>query len=257
MTKRGLAMPTDWKERSEILKNLVSTAAVVVGGLWVLYQWDTVFPKTRADVQAAAASVRTDVSGGFTVQLDMNDEGSPAPFREQASSAEQGDISTYCAAHPTATLIQSTPVFGQISLKSASGIPVRARVENLQVSTAPISVAGIVPGDARSGGAQAVRITRAAILDDERMFFGGLRENRVEKGQEVQVAVMFNARLPVECAHLERLVLFQAQVALPAIDPAKDKPIGQAVPKIFVTTCQLNPRTAAACNVKGVEARGQ
>jgi hypothetical protein len=37
---------------------------------------------------------------------------------------------------------------------------------------------------------------------------------------------MFIAVIPVQCAHLERLVLFRAQVALTAIDPARDRPIG-------------------------------
>ncbi|PSJ38865.1 hypothetical protein [Allosphingosinicella deserti] len=250
-------MAIDWKERSEIIKNLVSTAAVVVGGLWVLYQWDTVFPKTRADVQAAAASVRTDVSGAFNVQLDMNDDGSPPPFREDAAAADPGDLQAYCMSHPGAVLVQSTPVFGQLMLKSASGIPVRAEVEQVAVSTAPISSPVIHPPAGQTPSIAPMTITDVATLTDDRMFIGGLRANRVEKGQEVQVAVMFDVKVPVQCAHLERLVLFKAQVALTAIDPAKDRPIGPPVPKIFVTTCQLNPRTAPACNISGIEARGQ
>jgi hypothetical protein len=249
-------MPVDWKERSEILKNLVSTAAILVGGLWVLYQWDTLFPKTKADVQAAAASVRTDVSGTFAMQLDMGG-GEPAPFIGPAGDVEQDDIHAYCEAHPKAVLIQSSPAFGQLTLKSASAIPVRARIEKIEVATAPISASGITPSAGGKAGAAPVPITQVATLDDDRLFFGGLRENRVEKDQEVQVAMMFDARIPVACAHLERLVLFRAQVALTAIDPASDRPIGAPVPKIFVATCQLDPRTAPACNIAGVEARGQ
>jgi hypothetical protein len=250
-------MAVDWKERSEIAKNLVSTAAVLVGGLWVLYQWDTVFPKTRADVQAAAASVRTDVSGIFTAQLGMGDTGEPPPFRIPGSAEEQSSAQDYCAANPQAVLLQTTPVFGQLSMKSASAIPVRARVERVRVSTAPISGSGIAPAAGGKSGASAVAIAPVATLDDERLFFGGLRENRVEKGQEVQVALMFDARIPVRCAQLERLLLLQIDVALTAIDPASDRPIGNPVPKVFVTSCQLNPRTPPSCNVKGVEATGQ
>ncbi len=72
-------MAADWKARSETISNLVSDGAIVVGGIWVLYQWDTMFPKTSADVQTAAASVRTDVSGTFAVRLGMGDD-FPIPF---------------------------------------------------------------------------------------------------------------------------------------------------------------------------------
>jgi hypothetical protein len=252
-----MAMPTDWKELSEVIKNLVSTAAIIVGGLWVLYQWDTLFPKTRADVQAAAASVRTDVSGSFKVQLEMDEGGSGAPFLLPPGTGEETSLSDYCLSHPKEVLTHVAPVFGQLVLKSASGIPVRARVDNIQVMTAPISAASIGLTSPPRSGASPVHITLVAKLADERIFFGGLRENRVEKGQEVQVAVMFDATIPVQCEHLERLVLFRAEVSLTAMDPAKDKPVGPPVPKIFVTACQLTPRTAPTCNINSVEARGQ
>ncbi|BEP96290.1 hypothetical protein GmRootA79_46740 [Acidovorax sp. A79] len=250
-------MLTDWKERSEVIKNLVSTAAIIVGGLWVLYQWDTLFPKTRADVQAAAASVRTDVSGSFKVELQMDDGGSGAPFLPPPGVSEETSLSDYCLAHPKEVLAHVAPVFGQLVLKSASGIPVRARVDNIQVFTAPISMTNIRPTSTSRFGATSVPTTMVAKLTDENIFFGGLRENRVERGQEVQVAVLFDASIPVQCEHLERLVLFKAEVSLTAMDPARDKPVGSPVSKIFVTACQLNPRSAPTCNINSIEARGQ
>lgn len=249
-------MAVDWRERSEIIKNLVSAGAVIVGGLWVLYQWDTLFPKTSADVRSAAASVRTDVSGSFTVHMGLGDDGSPIAFRAPGASPEQG-VTDYCSAAPGTTLIQSSPVFAQLVLRSASAIPVRVRVDRIDVSTTPIGAASMVPASQPKGSASAAAIMPVATIDDDRMFFGGLRENRVEKGQEVQVAMMFTSETPVRCEELERLMLFRAQVSLTAIDPTKDRPVGDAVPKVFVTTCQLNPRTAPVCNVKDVNALGQ
>ena len=41
---------------SEDVKNWVSALSIVVGGLWVLYQWNTLFPKTAAEVAVSAAS---------------------------------------------------------------------------------------------------------------------------------------------------------------------------------------------------------
>lgn len=250
-------MPVNWKDVSEIAKNLVSTAAVIVGGVWVLYQWDTLFPKTRAEVQAAAATVRTDVSGTFGIQLDLNEDGSSIPFKPGSSAAEDVGLQEYCMANPAAVLMQAAPVFGQLVLKSASSIPVGANIENIQLATAPIGTPMIVPRSNQSPGITPVVITNVATVSDNSIFFGGLRENRIEKGQEVQVAFMFNAEIPVQCSQLERIVLFRAQVALTAIDPARDRPVGPPVPKIFVTACQLNPRTGPDCNIKGITARGQ
>ncbi len=148
-------------------------------------------------------------------------------------------------------------MFAQLVLKSASAIPVRVRVDRVDVSTAPIGSSGITPASQAVGSAHAVVTTPVATIDDDKMFFGGLRENRVEKGQEVQVAMMFNATVPLRCAKLERLLLFRAQVSLTAIDPTRDRPVGEPVPKVFVSTCQLDPRTPAHCNVKEVNAYGQ
>ena len=247
-------MSVDWKARSEVIKNLVSAAAVVVGGLWVLYQWDTLFPKTSADVRSAASSVRTDVSGTFTVRMGMDDESTP--FHSPPGIEAQGVVD-FCTQAPDSTLVQTSPVFGQLMLRSASSIPVRARIDRVDVSTAAIPAPSLATSSNAKGSAGAAAIVPVATIDDERIFFGGLRENRVEKGQEVLVAMMFLTEIPVRCSELERLVLFRTQVSLTAIDPTKDRPVGDTVPKVFIAACQLNPRTAPACNVKEVNALGQ
>lgn len=250
-------MPPSAKDWSEIAKNVASTVGLVVGGLWVLFQWDTMFPKTRADVQTAAASVRTDVSGVFTVKMGMDDGGDGPKFTAPGSAEEQVGLADYCADNPRAVLLQKTPVFAQLKLKSASAIPVRARVDRVRISTAPISDAAIRPAVSARGAAAAVVATPVAVLDDDRMFFGGMRENRVEKDQEVQVAVMFDAQIPLKCVELQRLALFQVEVALTGVDPSRDRPIGKPVPKIFVTACQLSPYAAPQCNIQDVQAYGQ
>jgi hypothetical protein len=192
-------MPTakDW---SEIIKNLVSAAAVITGGWWVLYQWNTIFPKTRADVQSAAAMVRTDVSGEFTVQLGLEDE--ELEFRDERSASEPIGLQEYCGDNANASLIQTSSVFGQLQLRSASAIPVRARVERIRVATVPINPGFIAPQAEPIGAARARPPIAVAAVDSEDMFFGGLRENRVERGQEVQVAVMFDVDVPVHCTQL-------------------------------------------------------
>jgi len=248
----------NWKELSETVQNFVSTAAIIVGGIWVLYQWDTMFPKTRSDVQSAAATVRTDVSGTFSVQLGLDtQDGGQIPFHLSGGSSEDSDITAYCLSHPSATITQVTPVYSKLKLQSASAIPVRARIEGIGVSTAPVEAAYYTPSSTAGAIVSDIPITPLASFTDDNMFFGGLRENRVETGQSVEIAMMFNAQIPFSCAQLERLIIFQADVSLTAIDPVKDRNIGPSVAKKFVSTCQLDPRTGAHCNVTEIGAFGQ
>lgn len=255
---QAFMMQGNWKDRSEIIRNLVSAAAVVVSGAWVVYQWDTLFPKTRADVQAAAAGVRNDVSGAFTVEIGLGDTGEPPNFDAPATADGPADLQGHCSTHEDDVLLEHAQLFGELKLRSASAIPVRARVEQVRVMTAPIIPPVIRLGTAGGGGsARPIAVTPVATIADEGLFFGGLRENRVEKGQEIVVAMMFGVEIPAKCSSLDRLLIVQSDVALTAIDPTTDRPVGTPVRKIFVTTCQLSPRASARCNIEGVQAVGQ
>ncbi|MBS7537210.1 hypothetical protein KHC28_26535 [Ancylobacter sonchi] len=248
-------MTSSPKDISEVVKNVISSIAVVVSGFWILYQWDTIFPKTQADVHLAAATVRTDVSGTLTVTIGM--EGSEISFVDPRASDEPRGVQDYCTENSSQVLLYRTPISGQITLKSASAIPVRARIERIRILVAPISEERMAVEASPSPRMTPLKMEEVGDLSDDQIFLGGLRENRVERGQEIKASFLFDAQVPVRCDQLERLMLFQTDIRLVAINPTTGLEFGEAVPKVLVTACQLNPRGGPACNVEGIAGYGQ
>lgn len=242
-----------FKDWSEALKNLVTAAALVIGGLWAFYQWDALFPKTSAEVRSVASTVRTEVSGTLNVQLGLtSDDGSNLTF-------EDGRRSWYGYCEDGGTHLKlSTPVFASLVLESGSAIPVSAKVDKITISTAPLLSPFLEISESSAAGAtHSFSVTPVAEVTTQSAFLGSAQENRVEQGQQVKVGLMFNAAIPLECDQQEVLILFQADVTLTALDVTSPyKTVGSAK-KVFVSACQLNPRTAAQCNIESIQAYGQ
>lgn len=251
----------NWKDLTEIIKNLASVLALIAAGAWTVIQWDTIFPKTIADVQKAAASVRTDVAGSLTIQVGIpelvSEDLQTTPEAAQTKPPESAD--EFCAANMNGAIVKSSPVTGQIVIKSASGIPVLAKVENVQFELSGIPHQGQI-GSAQptEGAIRVIAPSSRQSIDDGRIFFGGLRENRIETGQEVKIAFLFDADIPIPCNQsLGALVIFRTSVLLKAIDPVSSEVVANEVRKVFISACQVDVRTGAHCNIDTFEAYGQ
>ncbi|MBX7526565.1 hypothetical protein [Qipengyuania vesicularis] len=244
------------KEQSEVLKNLVAAAALIVGGGWTLYQWNTIFPKQDADVKQAASTVRTDVSGSFELStggmglLEVSDEG------ESGGSNGVGNLYFYCSENPRSPLTAKIPFFGTLNLKSASKIPVMARIDTIEVSKLAVTKVQFSAQSVTDPSASALPSTVVATLDDDDVFLGGLRENRVEAGQEIKAAMAFETTIPIGCSPFTNMLLVQANISLRPIDPVSGD-IGDSVNKVFVSNCQIAHYGEIECNVDGPEALGQ
>ncbi len=222
------------KEISETVKNYFTIAATIVGGIWVYYQWGVIFPKTQADVLTAAATVRTDVSGEMKFQMGID----RSVETVLAADSSDGDLSTYCTAHPDATFRLTTPMFGTITINSASKVPVMSRVARLRLLRAPSASPAISIADSHAASAKPMAVEDLVELDDDGLFAGGLRENRIEAGQSVSVSFMFDADIPINCKQLNVILLVQADLDLNAIDPASGKTVGAGARKVLVYGCK-------------------
>ena len=251
----------NWKDISEVIKNLASVLALIAAGVWTVVQWDTIFPKTSADVQKAAASVRTDVNGSLTVKMGIGEnEGSEFVGGPEVPEGQQvGSPAEFCEANPGGTVLKTQPVTGQIAIKSASGIPVSARVENIQIDLKKIAeqrlTTFVKPVDA---AVRVVAPSSRSIIDDDGIFFGALRENRIESGQEVKIAFLFDADIPIPCdQRIGALAVFRSSIVLQAINPVSNQRVADQVRKVFISACQIEVRTGAHCNIETLEAYGQ
>jgi hypothetical protein len=243
-------MPRSWlpsKETTESIGSIVQTGAIIVGGVWVLYQWNTIFPKTRADVMTAAAAIRTDIGGGLQVSVGG-----------EAETDADFDQAALCEANPSTIVSRRSIVSGQVTAKSASDIPIRVSFDRLEAFSAPGLSDRVSVGAPEGAGLQGYPLEPAGDIGGGDIILGGLKENRIEKGEEVQVSFLTNFQLPFGCKDRERIVVWKFTVGLQAIDPRTGEPIeGSNASKIFISGCQISPSTYANCNIDQIEAYGQ
>lgn len=236
------------KERSEIVKNFVSAAAVIVGGFWVLYQWDTLFPKTSAEVTRAAAGVRSALSGAL--EISMGREGEPTSFDDVCSKGSE-------AAH------LQMPLVGRLVLESASGAPVLVRLGDLEVSRYQLGWNTVEAGAPEGPATPVAPITIRAPLPADSVL-GGLHWSRIEQGQSIALSFALRVNLPFPCwlsvADHGTHPIFAIGVGtqVQAIDPRNGAPIEDStVRKVFLRSCQVSPNGETNCNLEQLVGAGQ
>jgi len=236
------------KDLSETIRNYVTIASVVIGGGWVLYQWDTLFPKTRADVSTAAAKIRTDVKATALVSLDRG-EGDHSP--------EDGEVPKACDTETRRFLVS-----GNLGVESASAIPIRATVASVEVLAGDTPTMGIVP--ATADAITPLEMRPVATIPGETAFLGGLSTNRVEQGQTIASSFIWTFEMQFPCTGpegglgQEKLVVFRFNLDLEAINPASGATIdGADARKVALSVCQVTARAHANCNLEDLQAFGQ
>jgi hypothetical protein len=241
------------KDWAEIISKAIPAVAILVTGGWVYYKWDSVFPKQNAEVLSAAADIRTDISGEFTLQV--GDGGASSP----AFKGEQLDPLELCEQNKSTIILLDTLVAGSLAIKSASKIPVASKFVKLEVQAAQNSppLLSVAKPSEPTNAVSSLSFRQVGTIGPDAII-GGLAENRVEKDKEIKNSFLLNLKLPFDCSRSDSLVVFRAEYELTAIDPVKNSPMqGATVKKVFVSGCQITMAGDGGCNIERIEAYGQ
>ncbi len=232
------------KDLSEAVRNLVLAAAVVISGLWVLYQWDTLFPRTRAEVETAAAAVQSDVSGTFEVWL-----ADPPPGLALAGA---------CAGAVDEAYLE-IPLYGRLDTASAADVPVLVRLITLDIARYPAGRAEAVAGPAGTAFASVRREGLRAEIPFDSVL--GPPAHALDRGQSDSFAFMVRARFPFDCAEVAgdvsaaQVFAVTAAVSVDRFDPETAAVLpDRNIEKGFVDVCWIAPDGRSDCDFRGYPA---
>ena len=235
---------------SEDVKNWVSALSIVVGGLWVLYQWNTLFPKTEAEVAVSAASLRTRTGGDVTVTLI------PPPEGDYPATPDGRYFHEVCGDGGAASVRVRLPVRVALTLTSSAPIPIRVEVTEFLLAEVVDPPAALVAGPAPAFVADALGPVEAVALSDA-AFVGGLRWTHVEPGGSSAVAVLGSVNLPFSCSFggssaTPAEFAFGLKTELRAV--GRDGSLGEAAERYFYRLCRVNPDGGSSCAMAEAEA---
>jgi hypothetical protein len=232
------------KETSEAVRNLVLAAAVVISGLWVFYQWDTLFPQTRAQVETAAAAVQSDVSGVLEVWL-----ADPPPGISLAAA---------CAGATGAAHLE-IPLYGRLATASAADVPVLVRLTTLDIARYRAGRSEAVAGMPEAGFAPVRREGLWSEIPVDAVL--GPPAHALGRGQSDSFAFMVRARFPFDCADLAedpaaaQVFAVTAAVGVDRFDPETAAVLpDRRVEKGFADVCWIVPDGRSDCDFSGYPA---
>ena len=231
-------MAASLKEISETLRNLTMAGAVIVSGVWVYYQWDTLFPKTQAEVSAAAATVVADVSG----RLDVSLAAPPADL----------SLSSACSASSDNLAHLQIPLLARISIESAAAVPVLIRPMTLDISRYRPGAVTVAAGLPDATHAAIGRDGTWANITHESVLGGPTRV--LDVGQSAQIDILVRGNFAVDCTDPEPS-LYAVTLAFSA-EPfdrvtatgQKDQWTGHA----FTDLCRIAPDGRSDCEITGL-----
>ena len=178
---------------SEDVKNWVTAVSIVVGGLWVLYEWNTLFPKTESEVTISTATLRTRAHGDLAVTFVALPDG------ELPMTSDGKFFYEACPETEAKSLPVRLPVRAFLNLTSSAPIPVRVEVVDFLVADVVAQTPKIEDGnEAPIFIADALSDVKTTPLASE-AFVGGLRWTHVEPQGRSALAVLGTVSLPFSC----------------------------------------------------------
>ncbi len=231
---------------SEDIKNWVATASILVGGIWVLYQWNTIFPKTKSEVTISAAALRARTLGDISVTLV------PTPDGTAPTTAQGEDFSQACQKEQATRMLIQIPARIVLRFTSNAPIPVRVEVTDLLL----MEMAARVPAVMTAGKppifiADTLGPVQSAPLP-EGAFLGGLRWTHVEPQGSSVLAIVGALNLPFSCGAggsswtaAEFAIGLKANVR--AIDISGT--LGEIVDRYFYQVCRVNADGGSTCAI--------
>ena len=180
---------------SEDAKNWVTTAAIIIGGIWTWYEWDTLFPKTESEITISTASLRARTSGNMSVEfIPLPDGVEPTTetgqtFYERCENSEIENVSI------------QMPVRIGLNLSSNAPIPVRVEVTDFLIAPVFLSEPEISLEEveytftANSFG----DVIETPLTKDA--FLGGLTWTHVEPNGSGTLAILGEVAIPFSCGY--------------------------------------------------------
>ncbi len=229
---------------SGTVKNWVTTASIIIGGGWVLYEWNTLFPKTDAEVTISTADLRARTIGQLSVNF------SQLPSGEAPTTASGDYFSDTCAAGDVSSVQLGFPAKILLELKSNAPIPVRVEITDFLL-------AEILPGVPHVASESAPAIFAENALGavqshplSQDAFISGLNWTNVEPEGQGNLAVLGTAYLSFSCAY-GGSSLTPAEYAIGlkvVIQPvARDGTPGEPIDRYFYQVCRLNADGGSSC----------
>ncbi|MDJ0629329.1 MAG: hypothetical protein QNJ44_13805 [Rhodobacter sp.] len=229
---------------SEDVKNWVTSISIIVGGFWVLFQWNVLFPKTAADIEITAADLRTRTSGVLHVALY------PALGGVSPSTADGREFYELCAEAGTDSVTLRFPIRMALNLESNAPIPIRVVGQDFLVSeikemSATLSDEEGLPAFTPDAFGP-VRMTKL----EESAFVGGLNWTHVEPDGKATISLMGTVSLPFSCFYggsgwTPAEYAFGLNVKMSSV--SRDGALENEIERFFYNICKVNADGGSTC----------
>lgn len=237
---------------SEDLKNWVTTISIVIGGIWILYEWRTIFPKTQSEISVSAAALRTRTIGEISVSVTQQREGTGV------TTADGRTFEEVCMSDSepnSADII--IPMRILFVLKSISPMPVRVNVTDF-VLYEIYDIQPIIDEEKESVDdyefiANHIGKGRSTPLGPD-AFIGGLQWTDVEPGGDGALAILGSVKLPFSCGFGGAPLTpgeFGIGIKAKLASINKDGIIGEEVDRYFYKVCNINTDGGSNCLSSG------
>lgn len=235
---------------SEDAKNWTTVASIIIGGFWVLFQWNTLFPKTDAEVELGAAEVRARTTGVVNIELVATPDGVEPTTSEGTSFTDACDQSQ----QDHVSLL--TPARMSLQLSSSAPIPVRVEATHfllaevlLQEPTISMSNGSPIFVPDSLGEVQSLPLT-------ENAFVGGLRWTNVEPQGQGILAVLGSVNLPFSCGYgasgwTPAEFALGLKVTIQAV--GRSGALGGEIERYFYQVCKIKADGGSTCSNRNAE----
>ncbi len=240
-----------FKNNSEGIKNVVTTIAIIVAGAWTYFNWDTLLPKSNAEILSSAATIRTDVKGSLNVQIGNGAGGIfHDPDRDQK-------LSEVCANDQSTTNKLVIPLSARLELQNTSSLPVRTTISNFRIQSSNVPGEAIVFSASEDYVFEPYEFEEVGRIDGPESFIAGLQSNRIEAGQEISSSILLKTEIPFGCSETEKILQITSEVDLVGVDPVTDQDLANSsARKVFASFCQVTLGQWMNCNLVNLEAFG-
>ena len=126
---------------SEDVKNWVTAVSIVVGGCWAFFEWNTLLPKTDAEIQKEIAELRTRTTGSLDIAIFSLVDG-----EEPTTKDGRGWYEICGGDNAPSKIFVKLPVRAQLTLQSSSPLPAIVEVTDFLVSELESEGAELVVG---------------------------------------------------------------------------------------------------------------
>ncbi len=234
---------------SDDAKNWATAAAIVVGGIWTLYQWNTLFPKTSSEVEISVADIRARTEGRLQVEIV------PPPDGEQPMTSDARSFSDLCENDSGARVHIRFPVRLQLALTSNAPVAVRVAVTDFLIAPVSEDWASIAdPAPAQLFSATTLGEVRRTPLD-QAAFIGGLSWTHVEPDGQGALAVLGDAYFPFGCwfsgsslTWAEFAIGLRAEIRPVRRDGSQGDEVAE---RQFFQLCKVNADGGSTCPPRG------